>query len=385
MDIKEKSFSIIDGDQAKMIELWQGLVNIECGPGCKKGIDEIGVMLAGFFDKLGGKSRFHQFELAGNMLVSEFGDCTQPFIILTGHMDTVFKDGTAAERPFKIEEGKAYGPGVLDMKGGIVILSYALKALKEAGWDNHPVKVILLGDEEIGHRDSDAPAKLMAEAQGAFAAFNFETGFVDNGIVVERKGMYQFEVEVFGKGAHVGNDPENGRSAIKEMAHKILDIENLTDWEKGNTFNVGVITGGTVCNATPAYCKITCDMRFKDSSYLPDVKKQLQVIVDKTYIEGTTTKLTDILEFNAMLRLDGSMQLFEFVKTVAAAEGFGELTPKAVGGASDCGYTTAAGVPSCCAMGVQGGRNHTVEEFAIVDSLFSRAKLLIAILLKIAN
>ena len=167
------------------------------------------------------------------------------------------------------------------------------------------------------------------------------------------------------------------------MAHKILDIENLTDWEKGNTFNVGVITGGTVCNATPAYCKIICDMRFKNSSYLPAVKKQLQQIADKVYIEGTTTKFSEILEFNAMLRLDESMQLFDFVKAVSAEEGFGELSAKAVGGASDSGYTTAVGIASCCAMGVQGGRNHTDEEFAIVESLFSRAKLLIAILLKI--
>ena len=124
-------------------------------------------------------------------------------------------------------------------------------------------------------------------------------------------------------------------------------------------------------------------MRFKNSSYLPAVKKQLQQIADKVYIEGTTTKFSEILEFNAMLRLDESMQLFDFVKAVSAEEGFGELSAKAVGGASDSGYTTAVGIASCCAMGVQGGRNHTDEEFAIVESLFSRAKLLIAILLKI--
>ena len=383
--MKQKAYEVIDENQENMLKLWQTMVNTESGPGCKEGVDKVGSLLADFFASIGGKNRFHKFSEAGNMLISEFGDCSKPFIILTGHMDTVFKSGTTTERPFKIEDGKAYGPGVLDMKGGIVILSYALKALKEAGWDSYPVKVVLLGDEEVGHADSNAPSKIVEEAQGAFAAFNFETGFLDNGIVVERKGMYQFQIEVFGRGAHVGNDPENGRSAIKEMAHKILDIENLTDWEKGNTFNVGVITGGTVCNATPAYCKIICDMRFKNASYLPAVKKQLQDIVDKVYVKDTTTKLTEILEFNPMLRLDGSMKLFDFVRDVAASEGFGELTPKAVGGASDCGYTTSAGVPSCCAMGVQGGRNHTVEEFAVVDTLFSRAKLLIAILSKINN
>ena len=114
--MKQKAYASIDDNKDNMLKLWQTMVNIECGPGCKEGVDEIGIMLADFFTKLGGKCRFHEFAGAGNMLVSEFGDCSKPFIILTGHMDTVFKHGTAAERPFKIEDGKAYGPGVLDMK-----------------------------------------------------------------------------------------------------------------------------------------------------------------------------------------------------------------------------------------------------------------------------
>ncbi|MDD4085251.1 MAG: M20 family metallopeptidase [Acidaminococcaceae bacterium] len=383
MDTKMQAYEFIDKHRDGMLRLWEKMVNVDSGPGCKEGVDQVGRLLADCFAEFGGKNRFYEFKDAGNMLVSEFGNCSEPFIILTGHMDTVFKAGTVSERPFKIEGDKAYGPGVLDMKGGIVILTYALKALKAAGWDTHPVKIILHGDEEVGHTYSSAAEKTLDEAKGAFAAFNFETGFLDNGIVVERKGMYQFQLEVFGKGAHVGNDPENGRSAIREMAYKILDIENLTDWNKGNTFNVGVITGGTVCNATPAYCKILCDMRYNDASYLPGVRQQLQAIADKTYIDGTTTKLTETLAFSPMRRLESTMNLFEFVKATAAEEGFGTLTPKAVGGASDSGYTTAAGVPTCCAMGVQGARNHTVEEFAVVESLFERAKLMIALLAKI--
>ena len=113
-------------------------------------------------------------------------------IILTGHMDTVFKKGTVNERPFKIEDGKAYGPGVLDMKAGIVILTTALRILHNLGYNNHPIKVILLGDEEIGHMHSTAPDVIMAESKGAFASFNFETGFIANGFVLECKGMYQF-------------------------------------------------------------------------------------------------------------------------------------------------------------------------------------------------
>lgn len=378
---KEMAYEIIDGQKQEMLNLWETMVNIECGPGCKSGIDAVALKCAAFLGDIGIATRTVAFSEAGNMLIGEWGDTTKPFVILTGHMDTVFHSGTAVARPFKIENGHAYGPGVLDMKGGIVILLYALSALRKVGYNKYPVKVILLGDEEVGHRDSSAPELLMQEARGAVAAFNLETGFLDEGLVVERKGMYQFTLETFGRGAHVGNDPENGRSAIKEIAHKLLDIEALTDFDKGNTFNVGLIEGGTVCNATPDYAKITCDLRFVDSSVLPEVKQQLQAIVEKNYVPDTTSKLIDIVEFKAMRRLTETMKLFEFVKKTASAEGYPVPYAKAVGGASDSAYTTAAGVPTVCAMGVKGGRNHTEEEFAVVDTLFERTKLLIAVLL----
>lgn len=381
LSIKEQAYQAVDAQRQEMLNLWEALVNIECGPGCKSGIDAIGFKLAAILEQIGCQTRFVKFPKAGNTLIGELGDVTQPFVALIGHMDTVFHDGTAAARPFKIEDGKAYGPGVLDMKGGIVILVHALQALQRSGYAKHPIKIILVGDEEIGHRDSEAAEVLLQEAAGAMAAFNFETGFLDDGLVVERKGMYQFILETFGRGAHVGNDPENGRSAIKEIAHKVLDIEALTDFERGTTFNVGVITGGTVCNATPAYAKIDCDMRFIAPDVLPEFKAKLQAIAAKTYVKDTTTKLTEIVSVKSMPRLPQSMQLFELVKKVAAAEGLPTPYAKAVGGASDSAYMTAAGVPTVCAMGVKGARNHTDEEFAVVESLFERTKLMIAVLL----
>ena len=197
------------------------------------------------------------------MLVAEYGNENQPFVVLTGHMDTVFADGTAEARPFHVNNGKVTGPGVLDMKGGLTILLYAVKFLVESGYDKYRLKIILAGDEEVAHTHSHAVEDYKEEAKGAVMGFNLETGFVDHSVVIERKGCAQFMFGVDGVGAHAGNNPEDGRSAVEELAHKILDIQKETDWNEGTTVNCGVIGGGTVANAVPehAWCKV--DVRFK--------------------------------------------------------------------------------------------------------------------------
>ena len=269
--------SLIAAERENMLQLWQELVNIDCGPGCKDGVDAIAGKLEGVLQGMGFSARQIAFAQAGNALVASYGDCSKPFVLLIGHMDTVFRRGTVAQRSFKIIDGKAYGPGVLDMKGGVVIMLTALKLLLANGYAKHPIKIVLAGDEEVAHANSAAAQIIMQEAKGALAAFNFETGFLDNGLVTERKGTLQFILEVFGRSAHVGNDPENGRSAIKEIAHKILDIEALTDYSRGVTLNVGVIEGGTVGNAVPAYAKIVCDMRYADGACLPEMQSRAYV------------------------------------------------------------------------------------------------------------
>lgn len=384
MITKEEGYAFIDAHRDSMMKLWEELVNVDCGSDYKEGVDRVVEKVAGCLEKIGGRTRIVENEKAGNMLVSEFGDMSKPFVILTGHLDTVFnRIGTAKERPFTVKDGTAYGPGVLDMKGGIVILLHALQALAEKGYDRHPIKVILVGDEEIAHINSNASDFIMEEAKGAFAAFNFETGFMDDSLVVARKGVVRFEMEAFGRGAHVGNDPQNGRSAIKELAHKVLDIEALTDWDKEVNLNVGVIEGGTVANAVPAYAKMICDMRYSDPAIVPEKMAQFQAICDKVYVPDVVTKMKVTSQMPPMVCIDGGMELFDFVKGVYEEEGFGSPKAIKVGGGSDSSYTTAAGVPTVCAMGVKGGHNHTVEEFADVESLFMRAKLLIAVLLKL--
>jgi glutamate carboxypeptidase len=381
---KQKAFQFVDDHRDEMVSLWQEVVMMEGGPHEKEGINKVATRFKKILDDEGAISRTVDFEKAGSTLIAELGETnSKPGVIFLGHMDTAIAAGATAERPFTIKDGKAYGPGVLDMKGGIVAALYAIKALKSIGYNSRPIKVLLAGDEEVLHANSNTPDVLMKEATGYGAAFNVETGFVDDGIVVGRKGVARVMMEVKGVAAHAGNDPENGRSAILEIAHKIIDVQSLTDWEKGITFNVGVMQGGKTSTAVPDYAKIFIDVRYKNPDDLSYFMNQLEGVGNKTYIEGTSTTVTYMDGMKPMKTTDGVKQLLEVVKEAYEENGFGTPYAKLVGGASDSAYSVLAGVPTVCAMGVKGGRNHSPEEYAIVDSLFERAKLLIACVLKL--
>lgn len=379
----EEIFQSIDQAKPAMMDTWKSLVNRDCGSGNKAGVDSVGQDIRRFLEPLGFMVRFHEYEKAGNMLVAEYGDMTKSFVILTGHMDTVFADGTAAERPFTVQDGRVTGPGVLDMKGGITVMLYAVKTLLESGWNRYPLKIILAGDEEVGHGWSDAAQDYRKEARGALMAFNYETGFIDNGIVLERKGCAQYRFDFHGVGAHAGNNPEDGRSAVKELCHKALDMEALTDMAEGTTVNVGVIAGGTVPNAIPenAWCRV--DVRFRTMAGIERVEKALKEITDKVYIDQVQTTCRCEVKMGAMERLASSEELFDKANQIAREAGLPEMKAIAVGGGSDSAYITAEGVPALCAMGVKGQFNHTVREWAEESSLTERAKLSAALLMKL--
>ena len=373
-------FDKVDQNREAMVDTWKLLVDRDCGSGNKAGVDGVGRDVKDFLEKCGFKVWFHEYEKAGNMLVAEYGDASKPFIVLTGHMDMVFGDGTAAARPFTIKDGKVTGPGVLDMKGGVTILLYAVRFLLEAGYNRYRIKIILAGDEEVAHGNSTASADYEKEAKGAVMGFNLETGFVDNSVVIERKGVAQYLFEVDGVGAHAGNNPEDGRSAVEELAHKILDIQAETDWQEGTTVNCGVIAGGTVANAVPEHAWVKVDVRFKTTAGMERIEKAFQKIAKKQYVESTTTCCKKLVVFPPMERLESSEKLFERAEAIAEKYGFPKAKAIAVGGGSDSAHLTACGIPTLCALGVRGQFNHTEREWAEKESLFERTKLLMALL-----
>ncbi len=383
MKTREEVFHAIEAAKPAMMKTWRSLVDRDCGSGNKAGVDAVGQDIRAFLEPLGFTVRFHEYEKAGNMLVAEKGDMTKPFVILTGHMDTVFADGTAAERPFTVKDGRVTGPGVLDMKGGITVMLYAVKTLLESGWNRYPLKIILAGDEEVGHGWSHAAEDYRAEAKGAFMAFNYETGFIDDGIVLARKGCAQYRFDFHGVGAHAGNNPEDGRSAVKELCHKVLAMEALTDFAEGTTVNVGVISGGTVPNAIPEHAWCQVDVRFASAAGLARVENAFQEITDEVYIDGVKTACVCQIKMAAMEKLPASEALFEKAQAIAKDAGLPAMKAIAVGGGSDSAYLTMEGVPTLCAMGVKGQYNHTVREWAEESSLTERAKLSAALLMEL--
>lgn len=378
--MKEDVFAYIDDHKAQMMDLWQDLVNQDSPASYREGVDLVAKRVFKELEEAGASTRWDE---EGKALIAEIpGDSRAP-VLLLGHIDTVFPVGEAARRPFTVEGSRVTGPGALDMKGGVAVMLSALKALHSAGFSGRPLKVILVSDEEIAHNGSKATVMLQREARGCAACFNCETGYEDNSLVIGRKGGVVFKAAVHGIAAHAGNNPRQGRSAIWEMAKKIDDIQNMTDWDKGITFNVGTIKGGTVSNAIPGYCEVEGDIRFQDPDISPFVKEELLKVLNHTYIEGTKTEL--LLYHEGMLPMkmtEENRKLFEFVKKTGEENGIPVSEGKLVGGGSDSGYVVYAGVPTVCAMGFKGRFNHTRDEYALKDSLFERAKLLGAVILK---
>ena len=383
--MREKIFKYIDEHRQEMLTFWKELVSIESGTLFKEDVDQARDFLVKAFTDIGGTVTSYPYEKAGDLLVVDFsmGSTAAP-IIFSGHYDTVFRHGTIEERPFVIkDDGRAYGPGVLDMKAGITMLYFIVRALQAADYRAHPIRVVLAGDEETGHQSSTAERDFSEAVKGACAAFNFETGYMDDGFVTGRKGGCRAYFTVKGVGAHAGNEPEKGRSAILEMAHKIIAIQANNDFEAGLTYNCGVVQGGTVPNAVPEEAKLVVDVRFKRLDQVERARRELEAVAATTYVEGTMTEMKFDVIMSPMETTDGVVALFRKLEETANEIGFGPIYQKYVGGGADSAYEVKMGVPTVCAVGVAGGKNHSVDEFAVVDTLFSRAKLVAATVLKI--
>ena len=375
-----KTSEYIDSHRDEMLALWEQIVSIESGTGDKEGVDRVGAVLDTALKSAGVETSLIRMEHYGNLLTGVFGkeNPGQP-IVLIGHMDTVFAKGTLAKNPFRIDEnGQAHGPGILDMKAGLVIAVYVLKALHEYGYDKRPIRVVFAGDEENGHRQTNAEDEIRRLCAGCAAAFNFETGFLDDGLVVGRKGSCRVTLTVHGVAAHAGNDPQRGRNAILEMAYKVIEIQKLHDFEHGLFVNVGVIQGGTVANAVPASCEVNIDIRYDSLERLEATLQAIRKIAETNTVPDTTAEMTWTKPSTVMPVSEENLKLFRHVQEAADLIEYGPLTTKKVGGWSDSCLAAAEGVPVVCAMGVRGANNHSMEEYAVVDTLFSRAKLALA-------
>ncbi len=379
-------YDFIDTHREEMISLWGKLVNTDSGSAYKAGVDRVCGMLREECESIGMKTRVIEWERAGNTLVAVWGeDRPKKPIVLLGHMDTVFAEGEAARRPFTIKDGIAKGPGALDMKAGCVIALYLIKALAAVGYDDRPIKCVFSGDEEVGHKNSDGGQIFLAECTNCAAAFDFETSFEPNQFIVGRKGSLLYTMETFGVAAHSGNFFERGRNAIMEAAYKMTEINALTNLQEGYTINVGVIQGGTVSNAVPDYCKVEISARVINVAQGEMLTKRIEDICTKTFIDGVKTKLVSRRSIPPMETTQGVMKLFGHVAESSRLMGLAPAEATTTGGGSDAAWAVIAGIPTLCATGVKGGLNHSEDEFAIVESMFERAKLFAVSILQLTE
>ena len=300
------------GREADMIALLEEMVNTDSGSYDKPGVDAAGDVLRAFFEKEGIEVDTIPIETHGDALratVAAPGATGNRPILLMGHRDTVFGKGEAGRRPFKIENGRAYGPGVADMKAGLVMNAFLLAAFSKFGGAPAPLVGLFTGDEEIGSPTSRP--HIEAEASTACAVFNSEPGRPTGNIVTGRKGGIFLRCDVTGKAAHSGANFGDGISAIEELARKIQAWHALTDIENGRTVNVGLIEGGQSVNTVAPSASCQIDVRYVEPADRDQIVGAITAIAEDASVAGTSAALSIVGEFRPMKQSDAARNLFD--------------------------------------------------------------------------
>lgn len=359
-----------------MVAMLREMVDIDSGSYNKPGIDAVGAVVRRFME-----SHAIPVEVVRQR---QHGDCLRALvpwdgpvgnaggnIVMMGHRDTVFPDGEAERRPFTIRDGIAYGPGVADMKAGLVMNCFVLAAFAKFGGSPAPLVGLFTGDEEIG--SPEGRAVIEAEARRARVVFNSEPGRVSGNVVTGRKGGVFMRFRITGKAAHSGGNFTDGISAIEELARKIQAIHALTDLERGITLNVGLVSGGQSVNTVAPWAEGQIDLRYVDPDDKDDLLARINAIIERAFVPGTRAELSMQGEFLPLTQTPTARRLFEIYVNAAADTGFhtdGEFT----GGCADSGFTAAVGTPTICAVGPVGGKAHSPEEFLRIDTMVPRAQ-----------
>lgn len=373
--------AFIDSHHDEILEKWAQLVNLEGHYDEKENVEKAIAWVRHEFEEEG----FVCLEQAlmpqrAGMLVGILGEGrTGGPIIFSGHIDTVHHTGSFGRpNPFEIRDGKAYGPGVLDMKGGIIIALYVVKALNHLGYKEHPIKIIFTGEEESDHIGNNADKLFTQESFGGLCAFNMETGHIENRLCIGRKTQYTIRAKVHGLGGHAGNEFTKGHNAVHEAIMKCSKLIGLTKLEEGTTVTVSVITSGGNTNSTsiPDFSEFVVDMRVFSNELGAQLIHDVDKIMQTTFIPGTTTEYhidrAKMYPFNVNPQIQA---LFDLVNHAAVENGFPAFGTIRLGGASDAGAISEAGIPVLCSCGPIGEYNHNIREYAVVQSVFDRAKI----------
>jgi glutamate carboxypeptidase len=379
--------AVVGADLPTYLADLQRLVDIDCGSYTPDGVNEVGRWTAGFLAELGADIDIRPDPAGrfGNTVVGTFtGRAGAPRVLLIGHMDTVFDPGTAAERPFRISDGVAYGPGVTDMKSGLLAGLYALKALvgETGGLPFERVTFVANPDEEVGSPTSTPHIREFAA--DADVTLVLECARANGDIVSARKGILDTRITVHGRAAHAGVEPEKGRNAILEAARIVEDLHALNGRWPGVTVNVGRITGGSRPNVVPERCELEVDVRATTADGLDEVEAAIGEIAAATEVPDTTTDVHVMVGWRPMEKLERSGRLVEHAQAIARGLGF-DVRDTATGGASDANTTSGMGIPTLDGLGPIGGNDHSPAEYLEIESIVPRTTMLAGLLLAIAR
>ena len=356
-----------------MLALLEEVVNLDSGSYDKAGVDAVGERFRSFFADQGIATSVVPKDEYGDAILAETGSGgggNRP-IVLMGHRDTVFPKGEVARRPFRIEGGRAYGPGVADMKAGLVMNAFVLAAFHRFGGAPAPLVGLITSDEEIG---SPACRAVIEEvARGALAVLNSEPGRPSGNIVTGRKGGVFMELDVAGRAAHSGGSFERGISAVNELAHKIIALSALTDIEAGVTLNVGLISGGQSVNTVAPSARCGLDLRYVEPPQRAAAMTRIEEIAAAATVPGTSATLTIKGEFKPLVPDEASGRLFEGYRAAMAGLGIA-VAGEFAGGCADSGFTSGVGCPTVCAVGPIGGLAHSPDEYLEIDTIVPRAQ-----------
>ena len=362
------------------------LVECESPSTDKAAVDRCAALAAQLLREAGASVEVVSCTSAGNMVLAEWAcperaSLPSPRVLLLGHLDTVWPVGQLARMPLRLDEDRLFGPGVLDMKGGVVIGMLAAIASAQASSERHPgVAMLLTGDEETGSAASRAVIE--REARRADAVLVLEPSLPGGALKTSRKGTGEFVLSVRGLEAHAGVEPEKGVSAILELTDQIVALHALQDPERGTTLNVGLVSGGTRANVVPGDARAVIDVRVTTAAEAQRVEAAIARLQPRR--PGASLAVSGGFDRPPLERSEAVTRLFATARDLASALGV-DLREGSTGGASDGNFTAALGVPTLDGLGAVGGGAHAAHEHIVVGALPLRAALVAGLLLKLGG
>ena len=360
--------------RSEMLEMIAELVQVESPTEDRAAVNRCVALLEKWIQSAGGKSKRSRQKTAGDLLVGRFGPARGTPLLLLGHLDTVWPLGTLKKMPFRVRGGRAWGPGVLDMKAGVVMAVTALRVLSEAL--ARPVIFMLNSDEETGSGCSRAVIESLARKCGSVFVLEPAQGLA-GAYKTARKGVANYHLQVHGIAAHSGVDFGQGHSAVLELGRQIERASAFTDLARGITVNAGVIGGGTRSNVVAAEAWAEFDVRIARAADGPRVDRRFRSL--RAVDRKCGLEVTGGLNRPPMERTAGTVALFRRAATIAAGLGF-QLQEAATGGGSDGNFTSALGIPTLDGMGAVGEGAHADRESILLETLVPRTALLTAMI-----